>query len=90
MTSQETLRELVRQVVRQALADHASAQTPDSYFAPWTGVEYEAHPSRSQFNILEAATGSPGELIDFLESKLCSIEKNKPCDQCGMCKTLGF
>ncbi|MDX2029918.1 MAG: hypothetical protein SF339_04555 [Blastocatellia bacterium] len=90
MATQESLRELVRQAVRQALANHPDAETPVAYRAPWTGVEYEAHPSRSQFNILEAATGSPADLAEFIETKLCSIEKNRSCDQCGMCKTLGF
>ncbi|MFN0084101.1 MAG: hypothetical protein ACKVX9_01825 [Blastocatellia bacterium] len=93
MATQDTLRELVRQAVRQALADHPSAQSPPapaSFPAPWTGIEYDAHPSRGQFDILEASTTSTGELVEFLDSKLCSIEKNKPCDHCGMCKTLGF
>jgi hypothetical protein len=52
-------------------------------------VEYDAHPSRQQFDIKEA-TISAGDLLEFVESKLCSIEKNKPCDHCGMCRNLGF
>lgn len=95
MANQDAIRNLVREIVRQALTESnlaARAESypfPSSYFAPWTGVEYETHPSREQFNISEAAV-SASDLIEFLESKLCSIEKNKPCDHCGVCRSLGF
>ena len=83
------------EIVRQALSESMAASpdeaqpSPSVYHAPWTGVEYEAHPSREQFNISEA-TLNASELLAFVESKLCSIEKNKPCDHCGMCRSLGF
>jgi hypothetical protein len=95
MASEDAIRNLVREVVRQALIESKVAlppetsQSPSAYYAPWTGVEYEAHPSRQQFNIGEA-TVAANDLIELIESKLCSIEKNKPCDQCGMCRSLGF
>ena len=100
MANEDAIRNIVREIVRQALTDHMTYETdathesenprsPSAYYAPWTGVEYESHPSRQQFDIKEA-TISAGDLLEFVESKLCSIEKNKPCDHCGMCRTLGF
>lgn len=95
MATPEEIRELVRAAVRQALAEPAAPPAsaapsgPASYSAPWTGVAYDAHPSRHQFNIQEASLPA-ADLIEFLDAKLCTIEKNKPCDQCGMCKSLGF
>ncbi len=95
MANDEAIRNLVRDIVRQALAEShlaasiESSKSPPAYFAPWTGVEYESHPSRQLFNINEA-TLNAGDLLEFVESNLCSIEKNKPCDHCGMCKSLGF
>jgi hypothetical protein len=91
MADQEAIRDIVRDVVRQVLAESmaASTQSPSAYYAPWTGAEYEAHPSRGQFNINEA-TLNKGDLIEFSEAQQCSIEKDKPCDHCGMCRTLGF
>lgn len=94
MANEDPIRNLVREIVRQALTESniariETSQSPSSYFAPWTGVEYEAHPSREQFNVGEAAV-STSDLIEFLESKLCAIEKSKPCDHCGMCRSLGF
>lgn len=88
MSIEENLRELIQTAVRQALANVSSLESPQ-YFSPWTGVEYEAHPSRKQFNILEAVS-SPDDLVEFTAPAACSIEKNKSCDHCGMCKSLGF
>lgn len=95
MANEDAIRNIVREIVRQALTElNAEAlsenpQSPPVYYAPWTGMEYDAHPSRQQFDIKEA-TISAGDLLEFVESKLCSIEKNKPCDHCGMCRNLGF
>ena len=95
MANEDATRNIVREIVRQALTEYHKAyepensRSPSTYYAPWTGVEYEAHPSRYQFNI-EEATVSTSNLLEFVESKLCSIEKNKPCDQCGLCRSLGF
>jgi hypothetical protein len=101
MANEDAIRNIVREIVRQALTEFHEAyeteetyepensRSPSTYYAPWTGVEYEAHPSRHQFNIKEA-TVSASELLEFVESKLCSIEMNKPCDQCGLCRSLGF
>ena len=88
MPNEKSLRELVRAAVRQALTESTQMDS-SGYFAPWTSVEYEAHPSRSQFHILEAATHTD-ELVEFASPAACSIEKNKSCDHCGMCKSLGF
>jgi hypothetical protein len=95
MANEDTLRNIVREIVRRALtelnveAPSENPWSPSVYYAPWTGTEYESHPSRQQFDIKEAAV-SAGDLLEFVESKICSIEKNKPCDHCGMCRTLGF
>ncbi len=95
MANEEAVRNMVREIVRQALtelkveAPPENPRSPSTYYAPWTGVEYEAHPSRQRFNI-EEATVSAADLFEFVESRLCSIEKNKPCDQCGLCRSLGF
>ncbi len=84
MESREEIRNIVRDVLKQVLYE-----SPSVYIAPWTGVEYEAHPSRQQFNVNEATTGA-GELLEFAEAERCSIEKTKACDHCGMCRSLGF
>jgi hypothetical protein len=92
MTRNEEIRNIVRDVVRQVLSESdilTSRDSPSAYYAPWTGAEYEAHPSRSRFNIDEA-TLTTGELHELTEAQACSIEKNKPCDHCGMCRSLGF
>jgi hypothetical protein len=92
MANEETIRNIVRDAVRQVLGESPSAPSvspPIVYPAPWTGVEYESHPSRQSFHIHEA-TVTLGELLEFVEVARCSIEADKPCDHCGMCKTLGF
>ena len=95
MADEDAIRNIVREIVRQALtelnveAPSESPRPPSIYYAPWTGAEYEAHPSRQQFDINEA-TISSSDILEFVESKLCSIEKNKSCDHCGMCRSLGF
>jgi hypothetical protein len=95
MANEDAIRNIVREIVRQALTDlnveapSESPRSPSIYYAPWTGMEYEAHPSRQQFDVNEA-TIPASDLLEFVESKLCSIEKNKPCDHCGMCRSLGF
>lgn len=95
MANEDAIRNIVREIVRQALtglnveALSENPLSPSAYYAPWTGMEYAAHPSRQQFEVQEA-TISASDLLEFVESKLCSIEKNKPCDHCGMCRSLGF
>ena len=101
MANEDAIRNIVREIVREALTEFHKAyetdrayepensRSPSTYYAPWTGVEYEAHPSRYQFNI-EEATVSTSNLLEFVESTLCSIENNKSCDQCGLCRNLGF
>ena len=93
----EAIKQIVRQAVQQTLAAKSTAPpaadepASSAYFAPWTGVTYpaEPHPSQDQFNINEA-TSTRGELLEFVAAQGCTIEKNKPCDHCGMCRTLGF
>ena len=97
--NREALKEMVREAVRQAVSNssafplpssnESTPPTPSEYFAPWTGVAYEAHASQQKFNISEASV-TLGDLLEFVEAKACTIEKNKPCDQCGMCRSLGF
>lgn len=84
MVNREEIKQLVRAAVEQALP----AQ-PATYQAPWTGVSYDAHPSRQQFDISEA-TDLRRELREFVEEQLCTIERNRKCDHCGVCKSLGF
>lgn len=87
MTNREEIKQLVRAAIEQALPSVTSQ--PASYQAPWTGVSYDAHPSRQQFNIGEA-TDLQRELREFVEEQLCTIERNRKCDHCGVCKSLGF
>src|SRR5262245_18260621 len=101
MADEDAIRDIVREIVRQALTEFHTAyetdpayepensRSPSTCYAPWTGVEYEAHRSRRQFSI-EEATVSTSHLLGFVGSTACSIEKNKPCDQCGLCRSLGF
>jgi hypothetical protein len=51
-----------------------------------------SHPSEDQFEIDEAVetTAAVNELVEFFESKRCTIEGDKPCDHCGACRRLGF
>lgn len=94
------LRNKIREAVRLALADSSINQLPDSaktppsaYSAPWTGITYEAHPSQQKFDIAEASNqiaAQLGNLLEFGFAQSCTIEKGKPCDQCGMCRSLGF
>ncbi|MCI0525135.1 MAG: hypothetical protein L0Y75_07720 [Acidobacteria bacterium] len=100
MSDKESIRNIVREIVRQALTE-SNLEAPDleapagippspqAYYAPWTGLEYQAHPCRQQFDVNEA-TINDSNLLEFIESKICSIEKNRACDHCGMCRTLGF
>ncbi|MBS1786178.1 MAG: hypothetical protein JST85_00545 [Acidobacteria bacterium] len=90
------LRTKIREAVRQALADgvvtpltDSAKPAPAEYIAPWTGVSYEAHPSQQKFNITEAAS-QIANLLEFTSAQNCTIEKGNPCDQCGMCRSLGF
>lgn len=90
--NREEIKQLVRAAVEKSLSVPAAgtaAPTPSSYRAPWTGVTYDAHPSRQQFNVGEAAQGQR-DLLELVEAQLCTIEKNRVCDHCGLCKSLGF
>lgn len=87
MSDREQIREMVRLALEQTLSGERTG--PATYAAPWTGVEYQAHPSSRLFNIGEASLPVT-DLIEFVESGLCTIEKNRSCDQCGMCRSLGF
>ncbi len=94
------LRTKIREAVRQALSNSGIAALPEGskaapteYFAPWTSVSYEAHPSQQKLNISEASSqiaAQLGNLLEFTSAQSCTIEKGKPCDQCGMCRSLGF
>jgi hypothetical protein len=44
------------------------------------------HPSRERVHVTDALN----EFVDFLQTKQCTMEKNKPCDHCDICNTLGF
>ena len=88
----EKLIEQIASNVMRRLNTGSSA--PNQYFAPWTSVAYESevHPSQQLFNVDEAngAQSEFKELVEFVETKECSIEKGKPCDHCGTCRSLGF
>ena len=97
--AERVLKRLGNEAAKPLLPDNQAVPAPLDYFAPWTGEAYPAgprlaasHPSQEQFNIGEAAERAAvvRELVDFLEAEKCSIEKDKPCDHCGSCRTLGF
>lgn len=44
------------------------------------------HPTQQRLNI----NSSLNEFVEFLQSQPCHMEKDKPCDQCDICNTLGF
>jgi len=81
-------------VESDAASSTTSSSAPGQYFAPWTSAVYESevHPSQQLFNVGEAteAQSAVRELVEFLETKECSIEKGKLCDHCGTCRSLGF
>ena len=81
-------RDAIKELVRQALSE-SLPQTSQTYQAPWTGVQYDAHPSQQQFNLGEASELKQ-QLLEMVEQQLCTIEKNRACDHCGVCKSLGF
>ena len=83
MVNRDEIRQLVQAAVEQTM------KQPSAYYAPWTGATYEAHPSQQQFNIGEAAELKQ-QLLELVEQQLCTIEKNRVCDHCGLCKSLGF
>ena len=94
--NRDAIKDLVRQALTESLQQPSStsalsapAATPVSYRAPWTGVAYEAHASQQQFNINEASELKQ-HLLEMVEQQLCTIEKNRACDHCGVCKSLGF
>jgi hypothetical protein len=92
MVNRDEIKELVRAAVEQAWqaqTETPAVGQPPAYSAPWTGVAYESHPSRLQFSISEAAACQQ-ELLELVEAQLCTIERNRPCDHCGLCKSLGF
>lgn len=101
--SREQIREIVARVVGEfegrlaaagVTADNQSQTTqPPSYFAPWTGAAYQpSHPSQQQFNLAGASdpASAPPDVLQFTASAPCTIERGKPCDQCGACRVLGF
>lgn len=83
MVKRDEIKQLVRAAVEQTI------KQPPAYYAPWTGLSYEAHPSQQQFNVGEAAELKQ-QLLELVEQQLCTIEKNRTCDHCGLCKSLGF
>ena len=83
-------RDAIKELVRQALAESIQQPTtPTTYRAPWTGVSYDAHPSQQLFNVSKASELKQ-HLLEMVEQQLCTIEKNRACDHCGVCKSLGF
>ncbi len=81
-------RDAIKELVRQALSESLEPVTA-TYRAPWTSVQYDAHPSQQQFSIGEASELKQ-QLLEMVEPQLCTIEKNRACDHCGVCKSLGF
>jgi hypothetical protein len=81
-------RDTIKELVRQALTE-TMQPAPTEYRAPWTGVTYAPHPSQQQFNVNEASELKQ-HLLEMVEQQLCTIEKNRACDHCGVCKSLGF
>jgi len=99
--SHDPLREMVKEAVRQALSENGSpglssvkpgksqSVSPTEYYAPWTGAAYEAHPSHHKFDIDEA-TFTVSDLLEFVETQRCTVEKDRSCDHCDLCRSLGF
>jgi hypothetical protein len=89
--NRDAIKELVRQALSESLPSQSAATpvAPVGYRAPWTGVSYEPHPSQQQFNVNEASELKQ-QLLEMVEQQLCTIEKNRACDHCGVCKSLGF
>jgi hypothetical protein len=56
----------------------------NSHHLPVLQHTSSTHPSRERFQ-------EPlNEFLDFIQVKQCTMEKNKPCDQCDICNSLGF
>ena len=89
------LAEAVVMADRAQTADQAQTAQPQpsAYFAPWTGAAYQpSHPSRQQFNLDGAGdpASAASDVLQFSPGAPCTMEKGKPCDQCGACRVLGF
>lgn len=44
------------------------------------------HPSQQRMHHNDALS----EFLEFLQTKQCTMEKGKPCDNCDICNTMGF
>ena len=71
-------------------------EQPVEFEAPWTVPAHPpnpaSHPSEDQFEVDEAVetAAAVNELVEFFESKRCTIESDRSCDHCGACRRLGF
>ncbi len=102
----EVIRELVRQAVLEALGQPPTmpgpveplvsvrpdlpgeaprpvtgSGAPREYYSPWIGNTYEAHPTQRPLPGL----GTPLPI----RQAPCPLD-NRPCDDCGKCRALGF
>jgi len=54
---------------------------PREYYSPWIGNAYEAHPTQRPL---------PGLGLPLpIRQEPCPLD-NRPCDDCGKCRALGF
>ncbi|MEP7270455.1 MAG: hypothetical protein ABI882_03070 [Acidobacteriota bacterium] len=103
--NEEVIKSIVENVLRRVGTGTAGRQPEPErvavdYYAPWTGEVFApsgaraepSHPSQEQFNIGEAAEAAAvvSEMVDFLQMEKCTIEKDKACDHCGICRARGF
>lgn len=47
-------------------------------------------PSQHPSQIKMASKDELTDFVEFLQTKQCTMEKDKPCDRCDICNTLGF
>jgi hypothetical protein len=67
-------------------AQFAGQSRTGTVHLPVLNSQLAQHPSRERIRTNEEL----GDFIEFLQNKQCTMEKNKPCDQCDICNTLGF
>ncbi|MFN0121509.1 MAG: hypothetical protein ACKV2V_13535 [Blastocatellia bacterium] len=80
LPDRETVRRMVAESLRQAGVRGEPA-------APAAAL----HPSHGKFNVPEATeSGGGAELLELVVSQMCSMEKGRTCDHCGVCQTMGF
>jgi hypothetical protein len=84
LTAQTTTRK--SPVAAPPAAQSQPSQPLSSRLPVLNAVPFSQHPSQERIHLNDTLN----EFVEFLQTKQCTMEKGKPCDQCDICNTLGF